>query len=139
MATDFTCPRQLLVSLVDDPDSVQGKAVKSAHHNPDLHGVDKVMPGEHKFRTTQFVIGTVGPNIETFLKEIPQDEKYHWYRIPGSIEFKERSNFWTRTEKTSRPAEKFWRNCLASMMSCLTRPLVWSCLSGWLAAESISR
>ena len=94
VATDFTCPKQLYVSLVDDPESIQGKAVKSAHPSPDRHGVDKVMPGEHKFRTTQFVISSVGMDIETFLKDIPQDEKYHWYRIPGSIEFKERSNFW---------------------------------------------
>ena len=32
--------------------------------------------------------------ISLVLKKVPQDEKYHWYRIPGKIVLDTKSNFW---------------------------------------------
>ena len=96
-ASAFTLPEGHGVSVVKDPDSEQGKALRSASPNPERHGIDRIISPKsnpHKFRTTNFVMSTLGHKVQTFLKKIPTDEKYHWYRIPGRIELKERSNFW---------------------------------------------
>ena len=93
----FTLPEGHGVSVVKDPDSEQGKALRSASQNPERHGIDRIISPKsnpHKFRTTNFVMSSLDGKIQTFLKKIPTDEKYHWYRIPGRIELKERSNFW---------------------------------------------
>jgi hypothetical protein len=39
-------------------------------------------------------MSSLGSRIHLILKEVPQDEKYHWYRIPGSVVLDTRSNFW---------------------------------------------
>jgi len=91
---NFHTDKSVYSEIVDDPDSPQGKAVKSAHPDPAFHGVNKVMPGKHKFRTTAFYMSSIGSRIHLILKEVPQDEKYHWYRIPGSVVLDTRSNFW---------------------------------------------
>ena len=93
-AMNFYCPDSLFVRREDDPDSIQGRAVCSANRGQDTQGVDILMPGKDKFRTTQFALSSQGNVVQTILKQVPQDEKYHWYRIPGRIELKDRSHFW---------------------------------------------
>ncbi|MBQ7206173.1 MAG: DUF4838 domain-containing protein [Lentisphaeria bacterium] len=91
---DFHPSRGIRSMIVDDPDSPQGRAVKSAHPDPACHGVNKIMPGKHRFRTTGFYMSSGGKKIGLVLKKVPQDEKYHWYRIPGKIVLDVKSNFW---------------------------------------------
>ncbi|MBQ9335772.1 MAG: DUF4838 domain-containing protein [Lentisphaeria bacterium] len=82
--------------VVADPDSFLGKALKSANPNPLYHGVNKLLPGtKHGFRTTQFKWGNHKDSgrVALVLKEVPQDEKYHWFRIPGKLELKPVSYF----------------------------------------------
>ena len=90
----FHVPKSLHCSVVKDPDSIQGFAVKSANTNPSAHGVNKIMPGKHRFRTTAFHMASNKKRISLVLKKVPQDEKYHWYRIPGKIVLDTKSNFW---------------------------------------------
>ena len=83
-------------SKVDDPDSITGKALKSANKDVAYHGVNKLLPGRHRFYTTQFAWGNhkAPGGVRLTLKEVPQDEKYHWYRIPGKLELRSISFFW---------------------------------------------
>lgn len=83
-------------AVVDDPDSITGKALKSSHPDEAYHGVDKLLPGVHKFRTTFFQWGNHNSpgRVKLRLKKVPQDEKYHWFRMPGKIELKPVSHFW---------------------------------------------
>ena len=88
--------RKLGSAVVDDPDSVTGKAVRSANPDPAYHGVNKILPGGHGFRTTLFSWGNhkAAGKVRLTLDKVPQDEKYHWYRLPGKLELKPRSYFW---------------------------------------------
>ena len=81
--------------VVDDPDSITGKALRSANPEPAYHGVNKLLPGKNKFRTTKFSWGNHKQpgGVSLLLKEVPQDEKYHWYRMPGKFELKPVSYF----------------------------------------------
>ena len=90
----FNVPKSLNCSVVKDPDSIQEFVVKSASKNPASHGVNKVMPGKHRFRTTAFHMSSNNKQLNLFLKRVPQDEKYHWYRVPGKIVLGPKSNFW---------------------------------------------
>ena len=49
-----------------------------------------------EFYTTQFSWGNhKAPGaVRLTLKEVPQDAKYHWYRIPGTLELRSLSYFW---------------------------------------------
>jgi hypothetical protein len=85
---------QLTSTRVKDPDSLVGIAIRSAHPKPEHHGVDKLIPGKHGFRTTEFALNTHPGKVETYLKQIYLDEKYHWYRIPGSAVFSDKNTFW---------------------------------------------
>ena len=91
---NFHVTKSLNSSIVRDPDSIQKFAVKSAHTNPAHHGVNKLIPGKHRFRTTAFHMSSNKNKISLVLKKVPQDEKYHWYRIPGKIVLDTKSNFW---------------------------------------------
>ena len=71
--------------------------MKSAPKGDVYHGVNKVMPGRGHFRTTFFQLrngGGLGGGVSLLLKKVPQDEKYHWFRLPGKIELKHKSGFW---------------------------------------------
>ena len=84
-------------SIVPDPDSVQGKALKSANPHAAFHGVNKTLPGEYsRFKTTYFRLGNHGSpgRVDLLLKSVPPDEKYHWFRLPGSITLTALSYFW---------------------------------------------
>ena len=85
--------------IVDDPDSIQGKAVRSNRPEAEYHGIgwfprtDKSLP---KLQITQFRWGNhkAPGRVSLTIKEIPQDEKYHWYRMPGKLELKPVSYFY---------------------------------------------
>ena len=83
--------------IADDPDSIIGKAVKSANPEPAFHGVNKILPIKgRKFSSTRFQLGNhkMPGKIFTILKTVPQDEKYHWYRLNGKISLQPKSYFW---------------------------------------------
>lgn len=81
--------------VVNDPDSLQGKALCSANLNPEFHGANKRLPIKHKSYSTEFKWGnhrTPG-GVAVILKSVAQDEKYHWYRLPGKFEMAPLSYF----------------------------------------------
>ncbi|MBR2510163.1 MAG: DUF4838 domain-containing protein [Lentisphaeria bacterium] len=83
--------------IVDDADSTVGKAVKSANPEPAFHGVDKILPIKGvRFSSTRFQLGNhkMPGRIYTILKTVPQDEKYHWYKLNGKISLLPKSYFW---------------------------------------------
>ena len=79
---------------IKDPESLVGAALKSAHPKPEYHGVDILLPGNHGFRSTEFALNGHPGRVHTYLKQVWQDEKYHWYRIPGSIVLSDKNTFW---------------------------------------------
>ena len=86
----------LFSSVMKDTDSIQGKALCVNDKRPEFVGVNKKVPGNHGFITTEFVLGNhkAAGKVRTVLKSVPTDEKYHWYRIPGSIELRSPCYFW---------------------------------------------
>ena len=81
------------VSVVGDPDSLQERAVRSAHPDPARHGVNRILPGTDNVRTTAFRVTGRNGEKNFVLTEIPRDEQYHWYRIPGPWTVGEHSTF----------------------------------------------
>lgn len=108
---DFRTVRKLNSAIVDDPDSFYGKAIRSANPDPLYHGVDRLLPGPHKFKTTTFVLGNhrLPGRISLDIKEVPRDEKYHWYKIPGTLELREKSYFWGHGWAISAETSPFYR------------------------------
>ena len=82
--------------VVKDPESFLGMALKSADPRPERHGVYKLVDKKHNFYSTAFVLSNhrATGKVRLPLRHVPQDEKYHWFRIPGSIELKTVSDFW---------------------------------------------
>ena len=82
-------------SAVVDPEATLGMAFCGAHVSDDFHGVNKVIAasGKYKFRTTYFEAN--GAHLT--ITDMPQDEKYHWYKMDGKAVFKPDSgSFWTQ-------------------------------------------
>ena len=82
-------------TTVDDPEATLGKAFCGAHASDDYHGVNKVIEatGKYKFKTTYFEANGTSLTIT----DMPQDEKYHWYKMNGKALFKPDSgSFWTQ-------------------------------------------
>lgn len=83
---------------VMDKDAICGKALKSANKLSGYHGAGKiyVTSNGHKYWTTGFYLANVGSpgSCELVVKEVPQDEKYHWFRIPGVLDMNSLSYFW---------------------------------------------
>jgi hypothetical protein len=91
-------PKHLDASIVPDPESETGKALKSHRADPAQHGWNGrfiYKPG-NTFYPTRFTLGNVGfPNpLRLRVKNFPADEKYRWYKMPGVIDLQERSCFW---------------------------------------------
>ncbi|MBQ7651349.1 MAG: DUF4838 domain-containing protein [Victivallales bacterium] len=86
----------LFSALDEDKDSMHGKALRVNDPRPEFTGVNKKLPGQYGFITTEFVLGNhkADGKVRTVLKSVPTDEKYHWYRLPGSIELKSPCYFW---------------------------------------------
>ena len=93
---NFSQKRNLGTSVAKDPESIHGYALKAADKRPECHGIAKLLSKKYKFYTTQFVLGNhkAPGRVELILRDVPQDEKYHWFRIPGSIELQAVSYFW---------------------------------------------
>ena len=92
--SNFNADPSVYSYVVKDPDSKQGTAVKSCYPDSRWHGLNKIIPGKHRFRTTGFYMSSAGNKIGIVLKKVPQDEKYHWYKLPGKIVLDTKSNFW---------------------------------------------
>ena len=94
---NFRGVSKLGAKVVDDPDALEGKALCSANPKDEMHGVNLLLPKTvNGFRTTEFVLGNhkASGKVKLNLKKVPQDEQYHWFRIPGSVELKPLSFFW---------------------------------------------
>ena len=107
---DFKQIDKFNAKVVNDPDSITGKAVKSADPRPERHGINKLIDKKHNFFSTQFVLGNhrAPGQVKVYLKEVAQDEKYHWYRIPGTIELRAVSDFWGHGWAIQAPANRFF-------------------------------
>ena len=83
---------------VADKDAICGKALKSANKLSGYHGAGRlyVTNQGHKYWTSGFYLANIGSpgSCELVVKDIPQDEKYHWYRIPGVLDMNSLSYFW---------------------------------------------
>ena len=78
--------------IVKDPDSLTKVALRGASPNPKKHGAKTLYrdpSGKFQFRATQFGCANKG----TVIEDVPQDEKYHWYKIPD-VTISEKSWFW---------------------------------------------
>lgn len=84
-------------TTVPDADAVCGKAYKSAHLDKTRHGAGAVyMDGKHQYCATEFFLENIGTpgQCKVRLDSVPQDEKYHWFRIPGTYDMDSLSYFW---------------------------------------------
>ena len=79
---------------VKDPESIQGEALKSADTRNEYHGVNILLPGKYGFRSTEFRFNGHPSTVHTYLQQVYQDEKYHWYRLPGSVVVSDKNTFW---------------------------------------------
>ena len=93
---NFSSKLSLGASIVNDPESIHGKAFRAADPRPERHGAGKVIDAKANYYATRFVLGNhhAPGRVDLLLKQVPQDEKYHWFRIPGTIELRAVSYFW---------------------------------------------
>ena len=77
---------------MDDQDSLTGKTLKSSHKDPSRHGVNAMIKATDTITVgaTRFAL----ENSSLILKEIPQDEKYHWYQFQKPVVLTSKSYFW---------------------------------------------
>ncbi len=90
--------KHLNSAVVDDPDSITGKALKSPGKDDSWHGVNARIDATPtvKVPAMKFELGNIGAPgaANTILRQVPQDEKYHWYKLNGKIDLREKSYFW---------------------------------------------
>ena len=81
---------------VADPDATCGKALKSAHRLLAHHGPGKIFGEKNEYCATAFYLANIGSSgkVELKLESVPQDEKYHWFRIPDTFDMKSLAYFW---------------------------------------------
>ena len=80
-------------TIVADKEAICGRAFCGAHPFDDFHGPAKVIgaSGKHQFKTTYFEAA----GAKLLIEEVPQDEKYHWYKMEGRAVFRaDRTPFW---------------------------------------------
>ena len=80
-------------AIVKDEEAITGEAICSNYPNESYHGEGKFRSdpnGRWKFYATEFGFGG-SPKV--ILQNIPKDEKYHWYKLPG-IELTDNCNFY---------------------------------------------
>ncbi|MBO4345085.1 MAG: DUF4838 domain-containing protein [Victivallales bacterium] len=84
-------------TIVKDADSPTGEAICCAIPDATKHGYDAILRdpnGKWAFWGTQFAAGIPGKESGIRVKDIPTDEKFHWYRIPKKLTIGESSYFW---------------------------------------------
>ena len=84
-------------NTVPDKDATCGKALKSANKSILYHGPGKVIKEKSgNYIATAFYLANIGSagKVGLELKKVPQDEKYHWYRIPGTYDMNSLAYFW---------------------------------------------
>lgn len=107
----FATKLKLNALIVDDPDSQYGKVLQSANPDPLYHGINRLLPGDHKFRSTSFVLGNhrMEGKVELRLTQVPSDEKYHWYKMPGTVVLNDKSYFWGHGWAIQAETSHFYR------------------------------
>ena len=82
--------------IVVDPKATCGKALKSAHPLAEHHGPGKVFVDSNEYCATAFYLANIGSSgqVELKLTSVPQDEEYHWFRIPGTFDMNSLAYFW---------------------------------------------
>ena len=89
----FLEKRSYGAGIVPDKDAISGRAFCAGNKSEDYHGVNKVIVPfqKHGFKTTYFEAA----GAKCLLETVPQDEKYHWYKMEGKATIKpEHCNFW---------------------------------------------
>ena len=80
-----------------DPEATCGKALKSANRSILYHGPGKIIKEKSgNYIASAFYLSNIGSpgKVGLELKTVPQDEKYHWYRIPGTYDMNSLAYFW---------------------------------------------
>ena len=93
-----------------DPDSATGEALCSCSPDPTRHGVVKIMPGPGRFITTRFVVENLNApgQLNSILTNIPKDEQYHWYKMPGKLSLTPQAYFWGQGWSINVPLGKLY-------------------------------
>ena len=84
-------------NTVPDKDATCGKALKSANRSLLYHGAGKIIKEKSgNYIASAFYLSNIGSpgKVGLELKKVPQDEKYHWYRIPGTYDMNSLAYFW---------------------------------------------
>ena len=85
----------LNVAIVEDPDSITGKAMRSYGVDEFWHRAEPVLLKRTKMSPMLFGVSTGGTQVQMSMKgKIPSDEKYHWYKLPRPLELQSRAWFW---------------------------------------------
>ena len=90
---DFKVKTNYGATIVADKEAISGRALCGAHPFDDFHGPAKVIAasGKYQFKTTYFEAA----GAKLLIEEVPQDEKYHWYKMNGRAVYKENTGcFW---------------------------------------------
>ena len=99
---EFANPAGIMKSaVVSDPESVVGKAMRCFGPSGEYHHAGKVkLTSGLRMSPRKFCLsadnGVEKKSISMILKDsdIPRDEKYHWYKLPGALDIAERTWFW---------------------------------------------
>lgn len=84
-------------AIVRDPESITGKAMICYGPDERFHHLGKVKlrSGAHAPRLFGLSNSTGNKQkIKMMMKNLPSDEKYHWYKLPGSLDLATRAWFW---------------------------------------------
>lgn len=79
-------------SIVEDPEARYGKAIKGVGKDTSWHGVNSVIQASKTIRVAPSYF--MFENAALTITEIPQDEKYHWYKFPMPQELTSGSYLW---------------------------------------------
>ena len=99
---EFASPAGVMKSaVVSDPESAVGKAMRCFGPTEEYHHEGKVtLQNGLKMSPRKFCLGATSPvdkkSISMIFKDsdIPRDEKYHWYKLPGALDIAETTWFW---------------------------------------------
>lgn len=126
-----TAYRELKSEIVNDPDSITGKTLISRGKDASWHGVGKMIQATPAVRVPamKFALANIGAKgeVSTVLQKVPQDEKYHWYKLKGTIDLHEKSYFWGHSW-----AIQFKTDSVYVLSDGIADNNVWEC---WMSAK----
>ena len=126
-----TAYRELKSEIVNDPDSITGKTLIFRGKDASWHGVGKMIQATPAVRVPamKFALANIGAKgeVSTVLQKVPQDEKYHWYKLKGTIDLHEKSYFWGHSW-----AIQFKTDSVYVLSDGIADNNVWEC---WMSAK----